>query len=44
MTELVKKIKDEISELDETDLVNTLELIVLCFVFISCTLAIAPIV
>jgi len=44
MTELVKKLKDEISELDESNLVDALELIVLCFVFISCTVAIAPIV
>lgn len=44
MTELVKKMIEGANEIKEDDVTSALELIVLVFVFISTTLAIAPIV
>lgn len=43
MTELVRKIKEEIN-FNEDSFVDGLELVVLIFVFVTTTLAIAPIV
>lgn len=43
MTELVKKIREEIN-FNEDSFVDGLELVVLIFVFVTTTLAIAPIV
>lgn len=43
MTELVKKIKEEVAHFNEESFIDALELIVLMFVFVTTTLAIAPI-
>lgn len=44
MTELVKKIKEEVADFNEASFIDALELVVLIFVFVTTTLAIAPIV
>lgn len=44
MTELVKKIKEEVADFNEESFIDALELVVLIFVFVTTTLAIAPIV
>lgn len=44
MTELVRKFKEEVADFNEESFVDALELIVLVFVFVTTTIAIAPIV
>lgn len=44
MTELVKKITTEMKNFDEESFVDGLELVVLVFVFVTTTMAIAPII
>lgn len=44
MTELVRKIKEEVADFNEQSFIDTLEVIVLVFVFVTTTYALAPIV
>lgn len=44
MTELVRKIKEEVADLNEQSFIDALEVIVLVFVFVTTTYALAPIV
>lgn len=42
MTELVRKIKEEVAEFTHDSFIDVLELVVLMFVFVTTVLAIAP--
>lgn len=44
MTELVRKIKEEVADFNEQSFIDALEVIVLVFVFVTTTYALAPIV